>query len=100
MRESRSSASSAVACLPVRAGYLAHGPLTSTWTSSTRPAARTSAMISGRMPLESSFTGMPAARMSRRKSARCGTAVGSPPETVTPSSHPARRERKLSTSGL
>jgi len=67
--------------------------LTSTANWSTKPFSNRVATTSGRIPLVSSLMGRPNSRRSRRKSARPGAMVGSPPVTVTPSSHFLRSAR-------
>ena len=83
---------------PVSAGYLSYGPFTSTAKACTSPPASSARTTAGRMPLVSSFTGRPRAPRSASSPSSPGTVVGSPPVTVTPSSHLARRDSSPSTS--
>ena len=78
---------------PVSWGYLSQGPLTSTAKTLTRREARSVSTTSGRMPLVSSFTGSPTRPRSANIEAMSRFRVGSPPVTVTPSSHILRRSR-------
>jgi hypothetical protein len=85
MAPRRSLASAWPTAPPEASRYLAKGALTSTEKCAPGWRARTSATMSGRMPLVSILTGGPSSASSATKSGSPGTRVGSPPVSTSPS---------------